>query len=96
MITRKELVNTLLGSVPCSCCEIVPPVEELVVWGTDHTYLIEYYTAEKMKGWVKYLGKTIEALAPNQGGETYGYSYLLCKKCSDAPPRRANFTMLGG
>ena len=50
MITRKELVNTLLGSVPCSCCKVVPPIEELVVWDTDHRFLIEHYTEEKMKG----------------------------------------------
>ena len=96
MITRKELVNTLLGSVPCSCCKIVPPVEELVVWDTDHRILIEHHTEKKMKRWVKYSGKTIEALAPNQGWEIYDYFYLLCKKCSEAPPRRANFTMLVG
>ena len=36
MVTRKELVNTFLGSVACSCCGVVPPIEELVVWDTDH------------------------------------------------------------
>lgn len=93
MITRKELVNTLLGSVPCSCCDRIPPREELVIWDTDHSYLVKHYTEQRMRKWVKYSGKRIQELATG-GWDNWDSSYLLCEKCSRAVPHKLYFSYL--
>ncbi len=94
MPTKEELANILLGSVPCPGCSKVPPIEKLVVWDTDHKYLIEYYTAARMRRWMKYSGKALRERAPKGEWGTLKDSYLLCEECSKKVFPKVNLSYL--